>query len=663
MTISLTAPGALWLLAVIPLVWLARAYGRTNFNPRQQVLQAVVRSLLLATLAIALARPVISWGSSRLSVVYLVDVSHSVASAAITGAASRIDDLTASVRPDHSRVLVFGAEATAVENTAALRALADPATAADPARSPVPREGSDLERALAGARAELRPGHLQRIVLFSDGRETSGDVKRAVTQLAADGIPVFVEPMTVRDLGDTWVDSVQLPARVSAGGFTVANVVIGSQREASALVEVRDGTRVLGTKQAVVLAGATTVPVELAFDAAGARAIEATVTVSGDPLATNNTLSREVIVRPSARVLYVEGSPGSARYLQGALTQSGFDVTVDTPARLPTTLEQLDPFDVVILSDVARASISQAAMVALASWVEEEGGGLLVAGGDSVFGEGAPGDPAGYRNTELERLTPVTFERKDQPEVALIIVFDKSWSMAGQVMELCKAAAQAAIDVLEDEHSLGVVTFNDGLTWDITLRNVGKNREAIRKTVAAIEPSGHTLIYPAVEQAYLALKDAKARAKHVILMSDGRSYPDDYETLLKKMVAAKITVSSISVGPAADAELLGNIAKWGKGRAYVVMDAKEVAQVFVKEAKNATTPSFDEGKTIKPLLKVRGFFEGVDFSRMPGLRGRTATVVKDNAVELMATEEGDPLLAFWPIGLGRTAVFASDVKD
>jgi hypothetical protein len=53
----------------------------------------------------------------------------------------------------------------------------------------------------------------------------------------------------------------------------------------------------------------------------------------------------------------------------------------------------------------------------------------------------------------------------------------------------------------------------------------------------------------------------------------------------------------------------------------------------------------------------------VDFAKAPSLRGRTATVVKDHALELLATEEGDPLLAFWPIGLGRTAVFASDVKD
>ena len=154
----------------------------------------------------------------------------------------------------------------------------------------------------------------------------------------------------------------------------------------------------------------------------------------------------------------------------------------------------------------------------------------------------------------------------------------------------------------------------------------------------------------------------KARAKHVVLLSDGRSYPDDYESLIKKMVAGKITVSSIAVGPDADGELLGNIAKWGHGRNYKVDDAREVPQIFVKEAKEIPNLSFDE-KALQPVVKHRGFLEGIDFTKAPALKGRTATVIKDSALEMLSTKDGDPLLAFWPIGLGRAAVFASDVKD
>ena len=93
MSITWTVPSALWLLLAVPLVWIALRSGRTNFNPRQQRVQAVVRSLLLVALACALARPVISLGSSRLSVVYLVDASHSVSGRALTDAAARIDAL------------------------------------------------------------------------------------------------------------------------------------------------------------------------------------------------------------------------------------------------------------------------------------------------------------------------------------------------------------------------------------------------------------------------------------------------------------------------------------------------------------------------------------------------------------------------------------------
>jgi uncharacterized membrane protein len=548
---------------------------------------------------------------------------------------------------------------TAVPDTAALRRLASAPAESDL----VGRGGSDLELALNEARAELPPGDAARVVLFSDGRQTAGDARAAAVSLAADGIPVFVEPLGVRDLGDAWVDALHVPDPVPAGGTVTLTVVVGSQKAwPEARVRILDGDRVVGAADAVVEPGATAVAVETTFEVAGPHVVHAVLDVASDPLVANNRLSREVLVKPPARVLYVEGTPASARYLRSALTQAGFDVTVRSPAETPRAREALQPWDVVILSDVARALIPDQTMTALTAWVEHDGGGLLVAGGESVFGESTEGAANGYRRTELERLLPVTFERKDQPDVALVIVLDKSWSMNGRVMELCKAAAQAAIDALSDRQTVGVLTFDDRYKWDVTPRNVGKNRDEIRQAVSAIQPGGDTLIYPAVEQAYVALRQVKASAKHVVLLSDGRSYPDDYEGLVGKMVEAGMTVSSIAVGPSADAELLTNIAKWGKGRGYAVLDAKEVTQIFVKEARNAMS-AFDEGEAIAPVVRARSVLSNVDLSDMPALRGRTAVVLKDAATEVLGTETDDPLLAFWPFGLGRTAVFASDVKD
>lgn len=656
MNIAWTTPSALLLLILVPLAWLVLRFARTNFNPRQRVLQTIVRSLLLALLVLALARPVISAGSSQLSVVYLVDVSHSVDTEQVASAAKEIDTLNASVKPAYSKIVAFGNNATTVANTQELLNFAT----LEPKTPPpaVDRTGSDLDAALMSARAALQPGALPRIILFSDGRPTSGDTTAAIARLHADGVPVSVIPLTPANAGDTWVDSIDLPARISAGATFVATVNIGSQRAGTATVEIKALGKVAATKTAALVIGSTAVPLDITLESLGAQALEATVTLPGDPVKKNDRLDLAVIVGAKPKVLYVEGAPApSARYLAGALTGAGVDVAIRAPGT-PLDSKSLDPFDVVVLSDVPRASMPDTAMKSLSEWVETAGGGLLVAGGENVFGEG----PQGYRKTEIERISPVTYERRDEPEIALVIVLDKSWSMNGQVMELCKSAAQAAIDALKDEQSIGVITFNDGFDWDVPLQNIGKRRAEIKKSVAAIEPSGQTMIYPAVEQAYKALLQVKARAKHVILLSDGRSYPDDYEGLVKKMVAAKMTVSSVAVGQSADGELLGNIAKWGKGRSYIVLDAREVPQIFVKEAKEIPNSSFEE-KALTTVMKHRGFLEGLDFTKAPALRGRTATVIKDNAMELLSTKDGDPLLAFWPAGLGRTAIFTSDVKD
>lgn len=648
-----TVPSALWLLALVPLVWVASKFSRTNFSKRQHLLQQLVRALVLSALAVALARPVMEIGSSNLSVVYLVDTSFSVSSQAVADAAARITALNGALDPDHSRIVAFARSAQVVVDEAALRQVVE----ADPGQaSALDRTGSDLEAGLAAARAELAPGHVPRVVLFTDARPTSGDVTAAVTHMAASGVPVHVYPMAPRDLGDTWVEAMRMPARLAPGGLITVTVDVGSQRAVNAVVELKSGDRSLATRTVALTPGSTAVPLEISLDEAGATTFQAVVTTSGDPLVENNTLTQAAWVAPRPKVLYVEGVPQSARYLQTALDQSGFDVETRTAAGLPGTVADFAPFDVVVLSDLARSVLPDAKVAALAEWVEQSGGGLLVAGGESVFGE------EGYRESPLERLLPVTFERKDEPEVALIMVLDKSWSMAGTNIEMLRVSAQAAVDVMKDEHTLGIVTFNDGLDWTLTPREVGPNRDLIRKTIAGIEPSGHTLIFPAVEQAYIAQSKLKARAKHVLLLSDGRSYPDDYETLINKMTAEKMTVSAVAMGAAADRELLANIAKWGKGRFYASDDPKDVPQIFVKEAKETMSPGFDE-KPLKPVVKHLGFLEGIDFSRAPALRGRTATVLKDTALELLGTEEEDPLLAYWPIGAGRAAVFASDVKD
>jgi len=90
--------------------------------------------------------------------------------------------------------------------------------------------------------------------------------------LYAEGVPVFVETLGVRDLGDAWVDGIDLPVHLPAGALVKATVRVGSQRPSVASVALRDGARVLASKQVPVDAGTTNVPLDVTFDREGAHA-------------------------------------------------------------------------------------------------------------------------------------------------------------------------------------------------------------------------------------------------------------------------------------------------------------------------------------------------------------------------------------------------------
>ncbi|HEX6322419.1 MAG TPA: VWA domain-containing protein [Vicinamibacterales bacterium] len=645
-----------WLLALVvllPYVWWGMTQARTNFNARQKRAQAGARALVLVLLVLALAQPVAHRSTDRLSIVYLVDASHSVSAASLASAAERIAALNAELEPEHSRILAFAGAVVPVADGAALVALDTDAAAVDALQ----RGETSLGTALDAARRALLPGHASRIVLFSDGQATDASAELALSRLSEQRIPVHTYPSAVRNLRDSWVDDVRFEAALVQGERAGVIVTLGAQAETTGRIELRVDGRPAASKDISMAPGMADVRLDVTFDAPGSRLVEAVWTPGADALPDNNLRRVAAHVLPPTRVLYVEGRPGSASYLRGALTREGMEVTLAAAAALPASPQGYQGYDAVVVSDVDRKLISDTQMRALESWVRDEGGGFVMVGGESVYGKD------GYNDSVIEDILPVTFEIKDKPEdVAVVIVFDKSWSMAGPKVELSKEASIAAVDVLADNHKLGFITFNHLFEWDVKVMEVGPNRQHIHQAIKKIEPSGHTIIYPAIEQAYLALKDVDARVKHVILMSDGRSYADQYEALIRKMVDEKMTVSTIAVGTEADRELLRNIAVWGKGRNYEVDDPRQVPQVFVKETEQSARPALSE-KPFRPSVTDASLFEGVDLRGAPELSGYTGTKLKETATELLATDREEPLLATWPYGLGRTAVFTSDAKD
>ena len=656
MRLSFDTYWPLLLLLIIPYLWWMQRRTQTDLSPKHLQLSGAVRSLIVILTAVAMAQPTVYRSGAWVSIVYLLDVSGSVSPAGIQSGLQWIQQANGSGHPDHARFVPFAANSTVFETLDQLKQVE---VANKSSRDSIDQSATDIESAIDTAIRSFAPHHLKRLVLISDGNENSGHMMDMVSRLKAEQIHVYSVASQARVNRDVWIENIMAPSQVTSEELFPVEVHVYSQAETSAEVELRYGDKTLGTKKVQLTSGLNRV----AFDAnikddGGPVTVEAEVKAPNDTFTENNKFRSSIVVQGRPKILYVEGHPESARYLQTALTNEGLNVSMIAPASFPRSLEDLDAYDAIVLSDVPRASLSEEQMKAVNTYVRELGGGFILVGGENNYGEG------GYAKTAVEEVLPVTFEaKKDKPDsVAMIMVLDKSGSMGGQKIEMTKEAAKAPLTLLKDTDSFGVVAFDYNFYWPVKFQPAA-NRISINQAISTIAAGGETNIYPALREAYIQLAGATTQVKHVILLSDGRSLPDDFEGLTKKMAEAKITVSTIAVGNGADRELLANIAKWGHGRTYYLEDPKVVPQIFTKEAELAT------GKTLledpfKPLVKKNvDAFKGIDFNSAPPLLGYVATKPKDTSEVLLESQRKDPVLARWQYGLGKTAAFLSDLKD
>src|SRR5436309_12459194 len=154
-------------------------------------------------------------------------------------------------------------------------------------------------------------------------------------------------------------------------------------------------------------------------------------------------------------------------------------------------------------------------------------------------------------------------------------------------------------------------------------------------------------------------KNDSSEIKHVILLSDGHTGRDPFQSLVEKMAQARITVSTVALGAAADRDLLARIAGWGKGRTYYVSDASHVPQVFTYEAELTTGSTLRESPFTPVVKKKAQVLKGIDFETAPDLLGYALAKAKEKSEVLLESPRQDPLFVRWQYGLRRTAAFSS----
>jgi uncharacterized membrane protein/Mg-chelatase subunit ChlD len=671
MNISFVYPAALWLFILVPLTIGLALMGPRRPNPRRFWFGLALRVLLLTLVVSALAGIQLRLRADTLTAVFILDVSDSVPLEEQVRGEQLIRQAIQAMPPgDRAAVVVFGQDSL-VERLASEDGML-------PGFSSVPvTSRTDIGGAMQLAMALFPNEGAKRIILFSDGRENVGSALDQGELASAQEIQMMFVPLHGPEGEyEVLIDSLNAPADVRLGQGFDLTVLVNSTAPMGATLRIYGDGRLIQTLDVLLDEGTNRFLIPVEAGEPGFRRFRAQIIPDADTRLQNNEASAFTVVHGPPHILVVEGSIGEGRNLSDALGTAEMDVSVMAPQNMPTTLPELAAYDAVILVNVPAAALPGGTMEALPVYVHDLGRGLAMVGGEESFGAG------GYLRTPIERALPVFMEVTPKEQIAnlaLVMAVDKSGSMAachcenpdldqtytrvesGQPkVDIAKEAIMRAAGALGEQDYMGVVSFDTMAYWNLEISAL-LDYARLEEKIGGIEAFGGTNIGSGVEAAYAALQGVDAKRKHIILMTDGWVHSGELLMIAEQMREEGITLSVVAAG-GGSAEYLSLLAKVGGGVYHPAVDILTVPDIFLKETVKAVGEYIIE-EPFYPLPAMPSpVLRGLDPANLPALFGYNGSTAKNTARLDLLTPRGDPLLASWQHGLGRSVVWTSDFK-
>lgn len=662
------------LLAPVCVGFVAWRLSRVGARPDAPRLGRARRALVdglstFAVLSLVLAVAGVQRGEAqdRLTILLVVDRSRSID--LVPRAAATIERESAlleqSMRAkDQVGTIVFGATAAAEDPPRGRSERPTGQTAI------VGRDGTDIDRALRRALAEVPADSAARIILVSDGVSTRGDPLAGASAALAAEVPIDVLALEQEHLDDVRLVSLRTVSRGADGESIDLRVVTSSPREAEVDVVLSVDGVARPPARAKISAGEDVLRIREKLSGAGLHRYEVKITAVDPALdfaPDDNEGAAFVRVRGKASALVLDRDVSKVTFVASALRAAGFDVTTGGIGRVPFDLGGFAPFDLVVFGDIPARALAPEQVDALASYVRDFGGGLLLTGGDGSFG------PGGFGRTALEEVSPCSFDiKQDQRRQSLseIIAIDISGSMGARVggstkLELANEAAARSASLLGPGDRLGVEHVDTQVYWSVPLGPI-EDPARVERAIRSVRVGGGGILVPiTLDAGYAALVADRSSLKHLLLFADGADAEGAGGAILQTAKAASngITTSVVSLGLGKDVPDLEQMAKVGGGRFYLVEDATRLPAVFAEETVLAARSAIHE-EPFRPSLGVAdAVTNGVDLDAAPELLGYVVTSPKARSTTHLVGPGGDPLLASWSVGIGRSALFASDLKD
>ncbi len=678
-SISFDSPWYLLLLGLVPIFWWHSARRLGVLRPWRWWSALALRTVVMILLIFAVSGMQMVHTSDRLTVIYLLDQSLSIPA---EQRRAMIGYVNAAIerhrkRDNRAGVIVFGRDAAIeippFDEDVKMPLLAE--SLLDPTHT-------NLAGAMRLAQASFPEGAARRIVVVSDGNENVGDAVEQARGLAAAGVGIDVVPIRFDRQGEVVLERIVIPCDIRRGEPFDLKIVAtntktpegGEAAEVSGRLIIRqragDQTRVLSDEVVVLPPGKRVYTIRQQIDAPSFYTYEAEFVPErpeDDTMRRNNRATAFTHVRGRGQVLLIESFQAAGRFerLAQTLRRRNLEMTVRPSHQAITGFADLQQFDAVVLANAPREHFTDEQIQMLVRNTQQMGAGLVMLGPNS-FGAG------GWNNTAVEQAMPVDFQIKTAkvvPRGALALVIDRSGSMAGGKLQMAKAAAMAAVDVLSPKDYVTVVAFDSEAHLIVPMTERGPASRPTKARIGRMGAGGGTHLHPAMVVAHqqMLLRD-DAAVRHMIVLSDGRTTGSGYPQFVSRIRRDDITVTVVAIGNDADKNLLSRMATAGGGRFYQVTSPKVLPRIFQREARRVAQPLIFESRSgVRPEIRFpHEMLSGIE-APPPPIHGFVMTTRKENPlveVSMISPQpENEPhatILASWTYGLGRAVALTTD---
>lgn len=233
---------------------------------------------------------------------------------------------------------------------------------------------------------------------------------------------------------------------------------------------------------------------------------------------------------------------------------------------------------------------------------------------------GTPVMHAGIKQTAFVKVSLKGFDLPREAQrspINVAIVLDRSGSMRGEKIERAKEAAIMAINSLNSNDIVSIVTYDHTVNVLVPATNL-TNRAEIAYRIAKIFSGGNTALFAGVSKgAYETRKFlTQNRINRVVLLSDGLanvgpSTAEELGRLGASLGREGMSVTTIGLGLGYNEDLMTRLAGYSDGNHAFAENASDLAEIFRNEFDSAKSVVAKElhiiircAKNIRPLRIV-----------------------------------------------------------